>query len=222
MDTSPGSGAPVAELVVRARSGERAAWVALVDRYTDLLWYIARTMRLSTADAGDVVQTTWLRLVEHLDRVDDPDRVGAWLATTARNECLLIIRQRARTQVGLGADVADQLADGAAGTPPAGARLAGASAAAPPEPEADLLRRERHREVRQAFTRLGARCRALLALLVTDPRPSYEEVSAALAMPPGSIGPTRARCLRELRRLLAGPVGAASSGDGPSAAEAAR
>jgi RNA polymerase sigma factor (sigma-70 family) len=206
MDGSPSTAnRSLAELVARARTGEAPAWSALVDRYTNLLWSIARGMRLSSADAGDVVQTTWLRLVEHLDKIHDPERIGGWLATTARNEGLLLVRNRARMQVGFAEDVADQVDDASVG-----GWAGGTGSGAPPAPDADLLRRERDGELRRAFARLGARCRTLLGLLVTEPRPSYEEVAAALGLAVGGIGPTRARCLRELRSLLAD-----AAGDGP-------
>ena len=78
----------VGELVARVRAGDPVAWQSLTDRYTNLLWAVARGMRLSRADAADVVQTTWLRLLENIGRLTDPPRVGAWLATTARRECL--------------------------------------------------------------------------------------------------------------------------------------
>src|SRR3954470_20748775 len=88
--------AEVAELVQAAAEGDRDAWDALVDRFNGLVWSVARSHRLSTVDASDVVQTTWLRLVEHLGRLQDPERVGAWLATTARRECLRTLRHSAR------------------------------------------------------------------------------------------------------------------------------
>jgi DNA-directed RNA polymerase specialized sigma24 family protein len=83
MATSSGVG----ELVGAAATGDRQAWDELVDRYSGLLWSIAMAYRLGRADAADVVQTVWLRLLENLDKLRDPDRVGAWLATTARREC---------------------------------------------------------------------------------------------------------------------------------------
>ena len=86
----------VAELVRAAAEGDQAAWNGLVDRYNGLVWSVARSHRLSMADASDVVQTTWLRLVEHLGRLQDPERVGAWLATTARRESLRALRHSAR------------------------------------------------------------------------------------------------------------------------------
>src|SRR5262245_55737964 len=80
-------GSRAADLVRAAAAGDRAAWDQLVDRYSGLLWSITSAYRLGHSDAADVVQTTWLRLLENLERIRDPDRVSAWLATTARREC---------------------------------------------------------------------------------------------------------------------------------------
>ena len=174
--------AEVAELVHAAAKGDKAAWDALVDRYNGLVWSVARSHRLSTVDASDVVQTTWLRLVEHLGRLQDPERVGAWLATTARRECLRTLRQSAR-QVPT-EELPEVVTD---------AQL-----------DAALLAQERDRALWQAFGGLSERCQGLLRILVADPPPSYEEVSSALDMPIGSIGPTRQRCLDRLRGLAEG------------------
>ena len=174
--------AEVAELVRAAADGDRAAWHGLVDRYNGLVWSVARSHRLSTVDASDVVQTTWLRLVEHLDRLQDPERVGAWLATTARRECLRTLRHSARMVV------SDE--------PPEQVTEAQLDAA--------LLAEERDRALWQAFGGLSERCQTLLRILVADPPPSYDEIGAALDMPIGSIGPTRARCLERLRGLAEG------------------
>lgn len=165
-----------------AAEGDQAAWNGLVDRYNGLVWSVARAHRLPTADASDVVQTTWLRLVEHLDRLQDPERVGAWLATTARREALRALRGAAR-QVVTG-ELPESGSDAFVG--------------------AALLIAERDRALWQAFGGLSERCQALLRILVADPPPSYEEVGAALEMPIGSIGPTRARCLERLRGLAEG------------------
>ncbi|WP_371871320.1 RNA polymerase sigma factor [Phytohabitans rumicis] len=169
------------ELVERVRAGDEAAWVALTDRYVNLLWSVARGMRLSEADAADAVQTTWLHLVEGLDTLRDPDRVGAWLATTIRRECLAILRRRNRTVAAEGWDL---IPDDAA-----------------PLDDA-LLRQERDAALWRAFRALGPRCQALLRVLMADPAPSYAEVSEALDMPIGGIGPTRRRCLDALRKIM--------------------
>src|SRR4051812_47572179 len=151
----------VAELVRAAAAGDHAAWNGLVDRYNGLVWSVARSHRLSSADASDVVQTTWLRLVENLGRLQDPERVGAWLATTARRECLRTLRHSARllpTE-----ELPEEGVD---------ARL-----------DAALLVDERDRALWQAFGGLSDRCQALLRILVADPPPSYEDIGASLDMP---------------------------------------
>lgn len=172
-------------LVARAASGDERAWTALVDRYTNLLWAVARGHRLGQADADDVVQTAWLRLVEHLDRLERPDRVGAWLVTTARRECLRVLRRGGREPP---VDVDDRLT---------------ADVASVPRPEQQAVDGDRDALLRAALGSLGDRCRTLLRVLAADPPPSYEEVSAAMDLPMGSIGPTRGRCLERLRRALA-------------------
>src|ERR1043165_5351882 len=106
----------VAELVGAAAEGDQAAWNGLVDRYNGLVWSVARSFRLPPADASDVVQTTWLRLVEHLRRLEDPERVGAWLATTARRESLRSLRHNSR-------QVPPEELPGAPTDAPLGARL---------------------------------------------------------------------------------------------------
>ena len=88
---------PSLEALIRAANdGDDAAWGAIVDRFAGLVWATARAHRLAPAEAADVAQTTWLRLVENLDRINDPERLGAWLATTARRECLRHIRLQSR------------------------------------------------------------------------------------------------------------------------------
>jgi RNA polymerase sigma factor (sigma-70 family) len=169
------------DLVERVRGGDNGAWVALTDRYVNVLWSVARAMRLSDADAADAVQTTWLRLVEALDTLREPGRVGSWLATTMRRECLAILRRRSRLVAADGWDAIPSDADPL---------------------DAGLLRRERDAALWRAFRGLAPRCQALLRILIADPAPSYVEVSAALDMPIGSIGPTRRRCLGALRRIM--------------------
>ena len=173
-----------AALVAAAADGDRAAWEQLVDRHGGLVWAVARSFRLSDADAADVVQTAWLRLVENLGRLREPDRVGSWLATTARHEALAVLRRSARA---VPTDV-EVLVD------TAGSEGAQVGSALESREEADALW--------TAFEGLGERCARLLRVLMADPPPRYAEVSAALDMPVGSIGPTRARCLRQLRLLL--------------------
>ena len=189
--------AAIVALVAAAREGDDAAWAELVDEFGGLVWSIARAHRLSPADAADVSQTTWLRLAEHLGRIREPDRVGAWLAATARNECLRLVR-RSQRELLPGDDLPEPV-----------------SLAASPADR--LVRAERATALWNAFAELSERCRVLLRVLMADPPPSYEDVGAALEMPVGSIGPTRARCLESLRRLVAHRGISAGSGDSEEA-----
>jgi RNA polymerase sigma factor (sigma-70 family) len=171
-----------AGLVAAAGQGERAAWDQLVDRYGGLVFGVARSFRLSTADAADVSQTVWLRFAEHIDRLREPERAGAWLATTTRHECMRLLRTSGRVVI----------SDDLGGTRD------------PADPvEADLLRSERRAAVREAFAHIPERCQRLLALLMADEVRPYRELAVELDMPVGGIGPTRARCLEHLRRALA-------------------
>jgi RNA polymerase sigma factor (sigma-70 family) len=163
-----------------ARDGDEAAWETIVDRFVGLVWATARAHRLSDSDAGDVAQTTWLRLVENLDRIQEPERLGAWLATTARHECLRLIRLRGREMPSDDAGVFDA---------PSGDQL-----------DSRLLTAERDLALHRALRTIGERCQALLRLLSAPDPPSYDEIGAALGMPIGAIGPTRARCIEKLRR----------------------
>jgi RNA polymerase sigma factor (sigma-70 family) len=170
----------VAALVERAAAGDERAWHDLVAEFGGLVWAVTRAHRLREADAAEVAQITWTRLVEHIDRLHDPARVGPWLATTARRECLRVLRQGARVVL-RGDEFADDVADA-------------------PEHGVALIEQERDAALWRAFESQRPRDRALLRMLVSDPSPSYEEISAALDMPVGSIGPTRARALERLRR----------------------
>jgi len=169
------------ELVKRIRAGERGAWTTLTRRHSNRLWAVARGLRLGDADAADAVQTTWLRLVQHLDRLREPEYVGTWLATTMRRECLGALQRRARVVVTESWDAIPDQRDPL---------------------DSDLLRDERDTALWQAFRALDDRCRTLLRVLMADPPPRYAEVSAALLMPIGSIGPVRQRCLGKLRKIL--------------------
>src|SRR5580693_9930384 len=173
----------VTGLVRRAAAGDLQAWERLVDQYARLIWSITVDFKLVESDAADVVQTTWLRLLEHIDRIEYPDRLGSWLAATARNECLRYLAARKRV-VPSQDDV----------------ELNGA---VPRGPEADerLLADERARVVREALSRLPWRWQRVLELLMADPPVSYADISDELGLPIGSIGPTRARSLARLRVL---------------------
>jgi RNA polymerase sigma factor (sigma-70 family) len=170
----------IGRLVGAAAAGDQAAWNALVARFGVLVYATIRGFRISSSEAEDVNQTVWLRLVEHIGRLRDPERVGAWLAVTTRNECLRTLRLADR-----------QVLTGDHATfdrPDPGASL-----------EAGLVLSERDAALWRAFLALPERCRQLLRVVIADPPASYEDVAARVGLSVASVGPTRARCLQRLR-----------------------
>jgi RNA polymerase sigma factor (sigma-70 family) len=186
----------VVTLVVAARDGDQHAWNAIVDRYAPLVWSIGRRHDLSRLDIDDVGQSVWLKLVEHLGDIRDPAALPGWIATTTRNECLRVLRtSRSREH-------AEHLAE------PDGVSEGGFA-----EIEQELERAQRQVALRVAFRELRPRCQELLSKLFAEPRPAYRDISATLNMKVGSIGPSRERCLAELRRCPA--LAALIEADGP-------
>ena len=188
----------VADLVTRAGSGDKQAWAALVERCAPLIWSICRRYRLSGTDAVGVGQSVWLHLVDQLGNLRDPAALAGWLATTTQHECLRVLRMQrppAATSVIDTGNVAEQHTEIA---------------------EQELLRAERHAALREAFTHLPPRCQQLIVLLIADPPMPYAQISVTLGIPIGNIGPTRSRCLAELRRHLAiaALINAEASGSG--------
>ncbi len=175
----------IVQLVRHAAQGDGWAWECLVNQYGRLIWAMTRDFKLVESDAADVVQATWLRLFEHIDRIEYPARVGSWLATTARHECLRTVGARKRIVLVHDDDV-----------------TLGGAVAAEPEVDERLLADERAEAVREAVSRLPEQWQRLLDLLMADPPASYAEISDQLGLPVGSIGPTRGRCLARLRVLL--------------------
>ena len=171
-----------------AASGDREAWRALVDCFGALVWSVARAFRLSREDAADVSQTTWLRAAEHIHRLRKPESFGGWLATTARRECLVMLRHHHRQVAVPDFDLENpDLGDGCL-------------------PDAALLFREERDGLWRAFCSLPPASQLLLRLLFADPPLSYQEIAAATGMPVGSIGPYRGRCLARLRAEMEPPV----------------
>ena len=176
------------DLVRRAARGDQQAWRALVARYGRLVWSVARGYRLSEAQTADAVQTTWLRLLEHLSEIREPERLPGWLRTTTQRVCLAMLRDSRREAPiesceGTTVDIRWPVAEEAG-------------------PEECALRRDHQVLVRRAVATLPERHQALLGLLVSPNPVSYQEISAGLGMPVGSIGPTRARILARLRLEL--------------------
>ncbi len=182
-----------ARLVARCRAGEAAAWRTLVARYQRLVYTVVMRAGLDEHAAADVFQTVFQRLMAHLPRIAQPERLQAWVVTTAKREALRE-RERARRHVSMHGDddeapgPIDHLADDA------------------PLAEEALSELQQLHRLREGVERLDARCRDLLLLTFREDedRVAYDEVSRQLGMPVGSIGPTRSRCLGKLRRLVEG------------------
>jgi RNA polymerase sigma factor (sigma-70 family) len=172
-----------AELVEAARRGDSGAYDELIARFEHYVWAVVRGFRLSDADAHDAVQITWLRLVENLDRLRDPERVGSWLATTASRECLRIKRRSVR-EVG---DVE---------------QLEHRPDTRFPAPENHAMDDAMATVLWQQVASLPARGQLLLWALTRNDAPAYAELARQIGMPIGSIGPTRGRYLRRLRQHL--------------------
>ncbi len=170
------------QLVAAALNGEAEAWEEIVDRYQRLVWSVVRSYRLDAATAADVAQTVWLKLVENLERIRDPERLPAWLSTTARNEALRMTRARRRV---VPSDFEYDVAD-----------------AGLPDIDAALIHEEELVAAVAGLQSLDGPCQHLLRLLTTDPPLDYDTISAIIGRPKGSIGPTRARCLDKLRRAM--------------------
>ncbi len=171
-------------LVAAAASGDLRATEALVQRYSGLVWSIAWSYHLSGADAADVTQVVWLRLVENIGRIREPASVGAWLASVTRHECLRLLRRDEREVTAWDSlDINECCPD--------------------EDIDLELLSQERDTVLRAAFDCLPPRWRSLLEVLMDAPSASYEEVAEAVGMPIGSIGPTRQRCLERLRSSAA-------------------
>jgi RNA polymerase sigma factor (sigma-70 family) len=172
-----------AELLLRAGKGDPGAWTEILRRYSGVVVGKVRAFGLQEADARDAVQMTWLRLAENIHRVQHPERLGGWLATTAARECLRLLHQAHRTPTPTDA-VIDNLADPR------------------PGPDQRVIDAETTHTLRVLVAELPPRRRKLLWALFTDHPPSYAELSRATGIPLGSIGPTRHRALHQLRQLL--------------------
>ncbi len=178
--TLKGADLSATALVNRAAAGDSGAWDRIVERYAPLVYAICTRYRLSKQDIEDVGQRVWLLLVQQIGQLREPAALPGWLATTTARECLRTLRAAQRS---------GWLANSA---PPA----------EDPAIDARILTAERDAALHAALAELPDRCQQLLAMLTSDPPHSYAEISAALRIPIGSIGPQRTRCLNRLRRSM--------------------
>ena len=174
-----------AELLRRCREGDESAWEQILESYKRLVYSIPLNFGLTTDDAADIFQQTFISLVENLERLRPDSNLGAWLAVVARRHVLHYLRKKKREQVVADDDLSDStqfLALAAADT---------------------TLDLEMMQMIDQGLSQMNRRCRELLLALYFDSRqPSYEEIAERTNVAVGSIGPTRGRCLERLREIL--------------------
>ncbi len=176
----------LAALLLAAQAGRREGLEQIVVELSPLLWQVARAQGLDREAAEDAVQCTWLTLLGNLDRIHTPVALTAWLVTATKREAWRV-RAALKAELPVDGSAMTEMTD---------------TANSLPAPEESVLLAERHRDVWRAVRMLPQRCQELLRVVAFVNRPDYDEVSVALGMPRGSIGPTRGRCLAKLRSLL--------------------
>lgn len=179
------------QLVLDCRRGDQLAWQKLIQRYQRLIYTIPLRAGLDQDQAAEIFQDVFTTLFQKLNDIEQPEKLQAWLVTTARRKTLRTISKAKRERV---VDVsAGQTIDD----------VEPVVRDETPLPDEQLLRLEEQHRVRLAVSSLDPRCRTLVHLLFYRSEPvSYQEIAAALEIPEGSVGPTRARCLGKLLRLL--------------------
>ncbi|MGH3777410.1 MAG: RNA polymerase sigma factor [Pseudonocardiaceae bacterium] len=171
----------VTDLLRQAGDGDQAAWEEIMRRYHGLVLAKVRSFRLQDADAHDASQMTWLRLAENCHRIRFPEYLGGWLATAASRECLCLLDD-AKYTPNPNATVVENMADPSVG------------------PEQHVIDMDTAQTLRDLIAELEPRKQILLRALFADEPPPYAELARITGIPLGSIGPTRARALRQLRR----------------------
>jgi RNA polymerase sigma factor (sigma-70 family) len=180
------------ELLNACRKGDESSWEVLVDRYQRLIYAIPRRAGLNEDQASEVFQEVFTTLLQKLNDITDPERLHAWLVTTARRKTW---RLKSKERLLRPATTADEERD----------EEMAAVVDSAPLPDETILRLEEQHRIRAALQALDERCRKLLTLLYYQPEPlSYAEIAAAFGTSEGSIGPTRARCLKKMLQLLEG------------------
>jgi RNA polymerase sigma factor (sigma-70 family) len=179
------TGLTTTQLLRVGANGDRDAWELLMSRFEPAVSAVINSYRLQEADARDVAQRTWMQMFEHHDKIREPEALGGWLRTTAKHECLRILRDQQRTGPLFEAGTVER-----------------------PDATVDVERcvveAEMARHVRGLLPKLPVRSITLICSLFQDDPPCYSELAADTGIPIGSIGPTRARALHSLRQLIEG------------------
>lgn len=176
------------DLILACREGQTRAWRRLLSKYERIVFSIPLRYGLSREDAADVSQLTFTSLIKSMDRLREDSNLGAWLSTVARRHTWRMRSRDRRERASEFFDETELLEN---------ALHLGRS-------DVDSIEHWELAEWLDAgLSELGGSCRDLLLALYFHPeQSSYAEVAARLNVPIGSIGPTRARCLKRLRRVL--------------------
>lgn len=179
------------ELLIACRHVDESSWEILVNRYQRLIYAIPRRAGLTDDQAAEVFQDVFVTLFEKMNEINEPDRLHAWLVTTARRKTWRLLTKERSFQTGKIDDL-----------PGADDSLTAVVDNAP-LPDETLIRLEEQHRIRTALLSLDPRCRKLLTMLYYRPEPApYTEIAAEFGTSEGSIGPTRGRCLKKLLKLL--------------------
>jgi len=173
------------DLILDCRNGDLGAWQRLLDRYERLVFSVPRRYGLSREDSADITQLTFTILFQSIDTLSEDSTLGAWLTTVARRHTWRRLERKRREEAGWYRSSSENtLMLTNTGTE-------------------EIERWELTEWLDHGLSLVGKACRDLLSALYLDPKqPSYAEVAARLGMPVGSVGPTRIRCLKRLRRVL--------------------
>lgn len=180
------------EIIAACLDGNRDAWEALIVRYQRLIYSIPLKSRLSQDDAADIFQSVCVKLIESLPSLRDHEKIVSWLITTTTRECWRLTARRRRNSQETVDDDTDRMTE-----IPDQAPLA----------DQEMVSLEQQQIVRDALARLPERCSRLLRMLFYEKDElSYADIASRIKIPVSSIGPTRARCLEKLRKILDGKL----------------
>ncbi|MEW6206837.1 MAG: sigma-70 family RNA polymerase sigma factor [Acidobacteriota bacterium] len=180
------------ELVAACLEGQHQAWEALITRYQRLIYSIPIKARLSSDDSADIFQSVCLKLLENLSSLRDHEKIVSWIITTTTRECWRVSNRQRRDNPSDGhldqdnSDRSMEIPDRA------------------PLADEELHKLQQQQIVRQSIAALPERCAELIRMLFYEKDElSYSDIARRIKIPVSSIGPTRARCLEKLKKILA-------------------
>ena len=172
---------PLEHIWIAVIQGEHEAWKELVFRYSSLIYSVAKRAGLSSDDAEDCMQHTWLKLYDHRHKIKEPNKLPGWLITTTTRRAYRMLKHQHKTQV----DIDENR--------PANKSL----------PDEELIRFERYAQLEAALEKLDPRCQKIVHFFFNSPHDqTYQDIARKLGISPNSLGPTKMRCLKKLREIL--------------------